>query len=209
VHEGEGARWTCWGAALTKKQVLRACGAQDDMLARLRWPSPPVPSSTMWRGGTKGHHFFPFFSFGATRRCHPERARGCARAKDLLVVASRMRGNARAKDLLLRNLSDGSPRAARARAKDLLVVSSPTSDYTESPGRIARFGYPAWGLTSVPHHWELACSSLGEPACVRMGYPRVAHTLSGVGALEDRHRAAAGRQSPSDLSLDPDGPARS
>src|SRR5207253_8265947 len=76
VHEGEGARWTCWGAALTKKQVLRACGAQDDMLARFRWSSPPVPLSTMWRGGTKGHHFFPFFSFGATRRCHPERARG-------------------------------------------------------------------------------------------------------------------------------------
>src|SRR5207253_2662950 len=87
-------------------------------------PHPLSPSPQMWRGGTKGHHFFPFFSFGATRRCHPERARGCARAKDLLVVASRMRGNARAKDLLLRNLSDGSPRAARARAKDLLVVAS-------------------------------------------------------------------------------------
>src|SRR5438105_15611518 len=84
-----------------------------------------------------------------------------------------------------------------------------TEDYTESPGRIARCGYPAWGLTSGPRHWELACSSLGEPACVRMGYPRAAQTLPGVGALEDRHRAAAGRQSPSDLSLDPDGPARS
>src|SRR5881628_2101343 len=88
-------------------------------------------------------------------------------------------------------------------------LSSPTSDYTESPGRIARFGYPAWGLTSGPHHWELACSSLGEPACVRMGYPRAAQTLPGVGALEDRHRSAAGCQSPGDLPLDPDGPARS
>src|SRR5205814_2223390 len=36
-----------------------------------------------------------FFSFGATRRCHPERARERARAKDLLVVASRMSGNGR------------------------------------------------------------------------------------------------------------------
>src|SRR6266567_1318996 len=89
------------------------------------------------------------------------------------------------------------------------TVSSPTSDYTESPGRIARFGYPAWGLTSGPHHWELACSSLGEPACVRMGYPRAAQTLPGVGALEDRHRSAAGCQSPGDLPLDPDWAARS
>src|SRR5205823_11557444 len=32
-----------------------------------------------------------FFSFGATRRCHPERARERARAKDLPVVASRLR----------------------------------------------------------------------------------------------------------------------
>src|SRR5881296_4542854 len=88
-------------------------------------------------------------------------------------------------------------------------LSSPTSDYTESPGRIARFGYPAWGLTSGPRPWELACSSLGEPACVRMGYPRVAQTLPGVGALEDRHRSAAGCQPPGDLPLDSDWPARS
>src|SRR2546422_9132898 len=39
---------------------------------------------------------------------------------------------------------------------DLVTLSSPTSDCTESPGRIARFEYPAWGLTSGPHHWELA-----------------------------------------------------
>src|SRR5437867_12710785 len=76
-------------------------------------------------------------------------------------------------------------------------------------GKNCTLGYPAWGLTSGPRHWELACSSLGERACVRMGYPRVAQTLFGGGALEDRHRAAAGRQSPGDLSLDPDGSARS
>src|SRR6266700_796205 len=41
-----------------------------------------------------------------------------------------------------------------------------------------------------------------------MGYPRVAQALLGVRALEDGHRAAVGRQSRGDLSLDPDRPAR-
>src|SRR2546421_12843575 len=53
-------------------------------------PHPLSPSPQMWRGGTTGQHFFPSFSSGATRRCHPERARECARAKDLLAVASRI-----------------------------------------------------------------------------------------------------------------------
>src|SRR2546426_12227340 len=76
-------------------------------------------------------------------------------------------------------------------------------------GENCTLGYPAWGLTSGPLPWELACSSLGEQACVRMGYPRAAQTLFGVRAFEDRHRPAAGRQSPRDLPLDPDGSARS
>src|SRR5438874_2057299 len=80
-------------------------------------PHPLSPSPQMWRGGTKGHHFFPFFSFGATRRCHPERARACARAKDLLADALH-EGNVRAKDLLADALHEGN-----VRAKDLLAVA--------------------------------------------------------------------------------------